>query len=335
MAEEKRNSEPEESRGRPAHPALKTNKKVTILIMALVFVGAIAITVSENRGGPLPTWAEVYSALGFTEPDSTHQHDLAVHFIDVGQGDSILIQAPTGESLLIDGGENGNGDTIVDYIGRYGDDTLEYVVATHPHSDHIGSLDEAINAYTVQNIIMPRLTESNTPTTSVYRNLLTAVKKSGAKVIAAKPGYSFSLGKGLCTVLAPIEQSDDLNNISVVLRLDWGDTSFLFTGDAESAEEKTILKSKYADLLDTDVLKLGHHGSRTSSSSAFLKAVTPDYYVISCGTGNDYGHPHKETMQKIEKLGGEIVRTDTMGSVRFYSNGESLVVECDRDAVHD
>lgn len=311
------------------------NKKVTILILLLIVAAAIAITISQQNDGPLPTWEEIYTALGFTEPDTSHANDLAVHFIDVGQGDSILVQAPTGESLLIDAGENGSGDTVTQYIDQYGDETLEYVIATHPHSDHIDSLDEVIDAHTVQNIIMPRLTQSNTPTTSAYRNLLTSVKKSGAKVIAAKPGFTFSIGKGLCTVLAPIEQTDDLNNLSVVLRLDWGDTSFLFTGDAESVEEKTILKSKYADYLDTDVLKMGHHGSRTSSSSAFLKAVTPDYCVISCGVGNDYGHPHKETMQKLEKLDVDILRTDTMGSVRFYSDGQTLSVECDKDAVHN
>ena len=187
-----------------------------------------------------------------------------------------------------------------------------------------------IGAFTVQNVLMPRLTESNTPTSFTYRTFLTAVKVSKAKTIAAKPGYTFSLGKGQCTVLAPIEQSDDLNNISVVLRLDWGDTSFLFTGDAEKAEEKTILNSKYADLLDTDVLKMGHHGSRTSSSAAFLKAVDPDYCVISCGEGNDYGHPHEETLQKLDKLDTEVLRTDFSGSIRFYSDGKTLSVETDR-----
>ena len=131
-------------------------------------------------------------------------------------------------------------------------------------------------------------------------------------------------------MLGPIEQSDSLNNISVVLRLDWGETSFLFTGDAEKAEEKTILNSKYAEFLDVDVLKMGHHGSRTSSTASFLKAVTPDYCVISCGTGNDYGHPHQETLQKLDKLSTEVLRTDLSGSIRFYSNGTTLSVESDR-----
>ena len=310
--------------------APRQSKKVTILIIVLIIAAGIAITISQQVGGPLPTWDEVYEAFGVIDSSVPHQDAFAVHFIDVGQGDCIFVQAPTGESLLIDGGESGNGQTIISYIQKYGDDTLEYVVATHPHSDHIGSLDDVIGAFTVQNIIMPRLTESNTPTNSTYRSFLAAVKASKAKTIAAKPGYTFSLGEGQCTVLAPIEQSDSLNNISVVMRLDCGDTSFLFTGDAEKAEEKTILNSKYADLLDTDVLKMGHHGSSTSSTAAFLKAVDPEYCVISCGEGNDYGHPHKETLQKLDKLDVEVLRTDFSGSIRFYCDGKTFTVETDK-----
>ena len=315
----------------PQPTAPNASKKITVIILSVVVIAAIAVTVSQHFGGPLPTWDEIYEAAGFTEePSSTHENDLAVHFVDVGQGDCIFVQTPTGESLLIDAGERGNEQTVVSYIEEYGDDTLEYVIATHPHSDHIGSLDDAIRAYAVQNVLMPRVTESNTPTSSAYINFLAAVKQSKAKAIAAKPGYTFSLGKGTCTVLGPIEQSDSLNNISVVLRLDWGETSFLFTGDAEKAEEKTILNSKYAEFLDVDVLKMGHHGSRTSSTASFLKAVTPDYCVISCGTGNDYGHPHQETLQKLDKLSTEVLRTDLSGSIRFYSNGTTLSVESDR-----
>ena len=305
------------------------NKKITVLILALVIVAGIAVTVSQHFGGPLPTWDEIYEEMGFTEPQTTHEDDLAVHFIDVGQGDCIFVQTPTGDSLLIDAGENGNEEKVISYLAQYGDDTLEYVVATHPHSDHIGALDGVLGAYTVQNILMPRLTESNTPTNSSYKNFLKAVKASKAKVIAAKAGYTFSLGKGTCTVLSPARQSDDLNNMSVVLRLDWGNTSFLFTGDAESAVEKELLNGDYAQYLDASVLKLGHHGSNTSSTMSFLNAVSPAYSVISCGAGNDYGHPHRETMEKLSKLDTTILRTDTMGSIRMYSDGETIHVETD------
>ena len=307
----------------------KRQKKRTIVIVLLLLVTATAITLSELNGGPLPTWDELGSLAVLTEPPVVYSRCLAVHFIDVGQGDSILIEAPNGDTMLIDAGERGNEKTVTEYIKQYGDDTLEYVVATHPHSDHIGSMDDVINSFTVRNVLMPRLSKANTPTHSFYKSFLTAVRKSGAATIAAKPGYTFSLGKGTCTVLSPARQSDDLNNMSVVLRLDWGNTSFLFTGDAESAVEKELLNGDYAQYLDASVLKLGHHGSNTSSTMSFLNAVSPAYSVISCGAGNDYGHPHRETMEKLSKLDTTVLRTDTMGSIRMYSDGETIYVETD------
>lgn len=306
-------------------------KIIIIVIAAVLLVAAFVITIFLVRKGSLPTWDELNSAAQLTEPMTEEERALTVHFIDVGQGDCILAQATTGETLLIDAGESGNEQTVIDYIRRYGDDTLEYVVATHPHSDHIGSMDDVINAFTVKNILMPRLTEENTPTTACYQDFLNAVINSGAKAIAAIPGYTFSFGEGNCTVLSPAEQSNNLNNMSVVLRLDWGESSFLFTGDAEKEVEKQILSGAYAEYLNVDVLKLGHHGSGTSSTANFLKAVTPRYGVISCGADNDYGHPHEKTILKLERLGTRVLRTDTMGSIRMRTNGKTITVETDRN----
>ncbi len=303
--------------------------KLAIAIILILLAASTAVTLSELHGGPLPTWDELASRAGLIEPAVDYSRCLAVHFIDVGQGDSILIEAPTGETMLIDAGERGNERNVIRYVKKYGDKTLEYVVATHPHSDHVGSMDDVIGAFTVQNVIMPRLSAEMTPTHPFYEDVLHAIKKSHAKTIAAKPGSTFSFGRGTCTVLAPAGQSEDLNDMSVVLRLDWGGVSFLFTGDAQAAEEKELLAGKYADLLDVDVLKLGHHGSRTSSSAKFLKAVTPTYGVVSCGAGNDYGHPHKQTLDKLALLGTTVLRTDTMGSIRMYTDGETIFVETD------
>lgn len=332
MSNHTQNQEIPEQPDLPADFSEQKQKKpgnVTIATILILLVAATAVTLSELRGGPLPTWDEIYSLAGLTEPPVVYSRCLAVHFIDVGQGDSILIEAPNGDTMLIDAGERGNEQNVTDYIRQYGDDTLEYVTATHPHSDHIGSMGSVIRAFTVQNVIMPRLKKENTPTHDFYKNMLTAIKKSHAKTIAAKPGYTFSFGKGTCTVLSPAEQSDNLNDMSVVLRLDWGETSFLFMGDAETAVERQLMNGKYADYLDADVLKLGHHGSRTSSSAGFLKAVTPDYCVISCAAGNDYGHPHKETTDKLAKLHTTVLRTDKMGSIRMYSDGETIYTETD------
>ncbi len=305
------------------------SRKSSLVILVMVLIAATAITISEIRGGPLPTWDEVYSALGIGADTLDRNECLAVHFIDVGQGDSIFVQAPNGKRMLIDAGENGNDKKVLAYLDKYGSRKIDYVVATHPHSDHIGSLDEVINACTVHNVIMPRLSAVNTPATSVYSSLLRAVKQSKAQVISAKPGKAFTLGEAVCTVLSPSVQSENLNNMSVVLRVEMKEKSFLFTGDAETAVEKELMSGKYASLLDADVLKLGHHGSSTSSSAAFLKAVLPEYAVISCGVGNDYGHPHKETMQKLGQMETTVLRTDKMGSIRIYTDGYAFMVESD------
>lgn len=303
------------------------SKWITIIVLALIVVIAAAITISEKNGGSFPTWDDIYSTV---DTDSAKpQRRLTVHFIDVGQGDCIFVQTPDGENMIIDGGEKGNEDVIIPYLQSKGVETLHYVVATHPHSDHIGSLDNVIDAFTVQNVVMPRLSKNNTPTTKVYKDFLTSVKKSGAKVTAATVGLTFSVGEATCTVLSPKEQSDDMNNMSVVLRLDYGENSFLFTGDAETPVEKQMMQGEYASYLDVDVLKLGHHGSSTSSGKTFLNAASPAYCVISCGVGNDYGHPHKETMDKLSKMNTTVLRTDEMGTVRVFSDGHKISWESD------
>ena len=318
-----------ETAGQPQYDEPEQNRpgKLTIAAVIVLLIAAAAITLSELHGGALPTWDELASMAKITEPSASYSRCLAVHFIDVGQGDSILVQAPTGETMLIDAGERGNERTVTRYVRKYGDGTLEYVVATHPHSDHIGSMDDVIRAFKVSNVLMPRLSKENTPTHAFYKDMLRAIRQSGAKTIAAKPGFSFPFGKGTATVLSPAGQTDELNDMSVVLRLDWGGTSFLFTGDAETAAEQQILCGRYAEYLDVDVLKVGHHGSGTSSCTAFLSAVSPQYAVISCGAGNDYGHPHEQTLERLGQLGTTVLRTDTMGSIRMYTDGDTIFTE--------
>ncbi len=302
-----------ETAGQPQYDEPEQNRpgKLTIAAVIILLIAAAAITLSELHGGPLPTWDELASMAKITEPSASYSRCLAVHFIDVGQGDCILVQAPTGETMLIDAGERGN----------------ERTVATHPHSDHIGSMDDVIRAFKVSNVLMPRLSKENTPTHAFYKDMLRAIRQSGAKTIAAKPGFSFPFGKGTSTVLSPAGQTDELNDMSVVLRLDWGSTSFLFTGDAETAAEQQILCGRYAEYLDVDVLKVSHHGSGTSSCTAFLNAVSPQYAVISCGAGNDYGHPHEQTLERLGQLGTTVLRTDTMGSIRMYTDGDTIFTE--------
>ena len=244
-----------------------------------------------------------------------------VHVIDVGQGDSILVK--NGEhAMLIDAGERGNDQKILDYLRANSVEKLDYIVATHPHSDHIGSMPKVIEGIEVDNVIMPKLPKSMVPTTSIYQKLIKAVKASGAKVISAKAGDTYTLGDAKITVVGPVGTPDDLNNASVVLKVVYGKNSFLFTGDAEAKSEKQILANG-ADI-KADVLKLGHHGSSTSTSEEFLRVVSPSLALISCGKDNDYGHPHKETLEKLEKYNIPYERTDIKGTIVVGSDGEHL-----------
>ena len=273
-----------------------------ILIIALISAVGTYITYDEQEGE---------TSGGQTVADSAES--FSVHYIDVGQGDCILTVC-NGKTLLIDAGENGNEATVINYLRAHGVKALDYVIATHPHSDHIGSLAEVIEEFGASKVIMPRFPESLTPTTKTYTDFLNAVKASGAKVIAAKPGSSYTLGSAEFEILAPIDyDTENLNNVSVVTRLVYGGKSFLFTGDAEKEVELDLADS--GAVIDSDVLKVGHHGSKTSSSKDFLEAVSPEICVIMCGENNDYGHPHKEVLDRLKKYTDGIYRTDICGSI--------------------
>lgn len=282
------------------------NSKTLTTIITVIILLVIALTSGKLD---LP-----WSNEDGNEPAVMQSGDFAVHFVDVGQGDCVLIQSGD-KNMLIDAGENGNEQTVLDYLDKYGADEFEYIVATHPHSDHIGGLAEVIDASSVSNIIMPRLSKSNTPTTVTYEKMLKAAKNSGSRIIAAVPGNIYSLGDAEFEILAPFEQDENLNNMSVVVKLTYQGRSFLFTGDAEKSVEKQLLSADYD--LSADVYKLAHHGSSTSNTVAFLEAVNPDYVVISCGEDNDYGHPHREVMEAVYDLQPACYRTDEDGSVIF------------------
>lgn len=290
------------------------NKKMIYAVAALVAVivaAILALASSESE----PETPEV--------PENTST--LQVHYIDVGQGDCSLVVCD-GQTLLIDAGENGHETEVINYLRSLGIEKLDYIIATHPHSDHIGGLPEVIEEFGMDNIIMPRLTKEQTPTTKTYTKMLEAIKGSGAKVISAKPGSSYTLGTAAVDILGPVSNNaEDLNSMSVVAKVTYGENSFLFTGDAETDEEKEIIES--GANLDADVLKMGHHGSNTSSHKDFLAEVTPEICVIMCGENNDYGHPHKEPLERLKKYTDEVYRTDICGDIVITSDGENLDIE--------
>lgn len=280
---------------------------------AIVLLCGLVLLGGELGVIDLPPVNKVLEELHGLAP--AEEADFSVHYIDVGQGDCELI-LDHGKVMLIDAGEADEAYTVIDYLRRRKIETIDYVVATHPHSDHVGGLPRVIESFEIKNVILPQLSEINTPTTPTYERLLTVVKKSGAKVIAAKPAAAYTLGESKFTVLAPMIQDEELNNMSVVLRLTYRQRSFLFTGDAETAVEEQILEKQYD--VSCDVLKLGHHGSSSSNSATFVSAAAPQYAIAECGYQNSYGHPHRETVALCRSLGVKLLRTDKNGNIVFF-----------------
>ncbi|KNZ68658.1 DNA internalization-related competence protein ComEC/Rec2 [Thermincola ferriacetica] len=254
---------------------------------------------------------------------------LKVHFINVGQGDSILIQTPGGKNLLIDAGPNSAESTVESYLQAQGVKKLDVVVGTHPHEDHIGGLDGVIRSFDIGKIYLPKASH----TTEAYASLLQSIKNKGLKVSTAAAGVVLDLGPGIeAKFLAPNGTGyRDLNDYSAVIELKYGKNSFLFEGDAETVSEHQMLAAGYN--LDVDVLKVGHHGSRSSSSSSFLRAVTPKYAVISVGAGNSYGHPAYETVAALANAGAKIYRTDEAGTIVAVSDGTNFTIDKNASAI--
>lgn len=254
--------------------------------------------------------------------DDSLKGNLKVHFIDVGQADSILIQAPTGENMLIDAGNNTDSDLIVNYLKTQGVNKLDYVIGTHPHEDHIGGLDVAINTFEIGKVIMPKAST----TTKTFEDVLNAIKSKNLKITTPVSGDTFDLGQAKCTILAPNSNTyEELNNYSVVLKLEYGNTAFLFTGDAEDISENEMINKGYN--LSADVLKVGHHGSNTSTTESFLKAVSPKYAVISVGKDNKYGHPDNEVLERLANANIQVYRTDEVGTILVTSDGENITID--------
>lgn len=245
---------------------------------------------------------------------------MTVHFINVGQGDSIFIHTASGQNVLIDAGKQGQGTNVVNYLKKQKVSTLDAVIATHPDSDHIGGLATVIKSLKIKSVYAPKVNH----TTQTYKNFLTAVKNKHLKIKTAQKGVSLSLKGVSAKFVGPVKKysNSDTNDWSAVLRLVYGSKSFLFTGDAEFKAENDMINTK--ETLKADVLKVGHHGAKTSTSSAFLKAVKPKYAVISVGKGNSYGHPTKETLNRLKSYGVKIFRTDTQGTIIATTDGKSL-----------
>lgn len=259
-----------------------------------------------------------------------------VYFIDVGQGDSELIRLKdSGIDILIDAGTRSTKQELADYLKELGVDDIDILIGTHPHEDHIGGMAKIIEEFPIGTLYLPETSEEMTPTTKTYESLLDAAESKNVTVRTAAAGdVLLEQGNTSFKVLSPSHTDyDNLNDYSIVTRLKVGDTAFLFQGDAETPVEEEILDSG-ADV-SCDVIKLGHHGSSTSSSRAYLEAANPSAAVISCGVGNEYGHPHRETMDLLEKLSITPYRTDTQKTLLAETDGKTIVWQTELESVID
>lgn len=285
-------------------------KRLTLFLLAfsLMFAGCSATQPPPETAAP----AQVQET-----------QELKVYYIDVGQADSILITLGN-SSMLIDAGNNDDGKAVVDFIADKGISKLDIVAGTHPHEDHIGGLDDVINAFDIGKIIMPKVSH----TTKTYKDVLTAIKNKNLTVTAAKAGQTYSFGSANIQVISPVKDKyENLNQYSAVIRLTYKNTSFLFTGDMEKTNEDELLASS-ADI-KADVLKVAHHGSRTSSTSAFLSAVSPQYAIICVGKDNSYKHPHANVLSHLENT-MTVYRTDMHGTITVASDGQNISVHTEK-----
>lgn len=286
--------------------------------------------------------AVVLQQLGLFETEKPVSENLSgsaeaqVYFIDVGQGDSELIRLKdSGIDILIDAGTRSTKQELADYLKELGVDDIDILIGTHPHEDHIGGMAKIIEEFPIGTLYLPETSDEMTPTTKTYESLLDAAESKNVTVRTAAAGdVLLEQGNTSFKVLSPSHTDyDNLNDYSIVTRLKVGDTAFLFQGDAETPVEEEILDSG-ADV-SCDVIKLGHHGSSTSSSRAYLEAANPSAAVISCGVGNEYGHPHRETMDLLEKLSITPYRTDTQKTLLAKTDGKNIVWQTELKSVID
>ena len=289
----------------------KIIKIILISLILLCIVGAAAFAIYQYRDDIFPT-DRIAEAL--------EEGKTVICFIDVGQADSILVMTPKG-NMLIDTGTTASQDKLKDFLRDRGVEELEYLLLTHPHDDHIGGADMVLDNFKVKNVIMTKAEDQP----ELLLPLIDKINANSINVIDGIAGTTFELGGTESTILAPTGELESMstNNTSIVFRMDIGKRSVLFTGDAEADVEAELIES-CRDLIDCDILKLGHHGSKTSSTHAFLEAVSPVFAVSLCGDNNTYAHPEGEIIYKLDIMGIRLLRTDRDGDIVFICDGESL-----------
>lgn len=297
----------------------KTVRRLTALVLA----AALALGLAACDGSAVIQPPQNNSGIETTQPSA--EENFQMHFIDVGQALSVLVECD-GQFMLYDGGNVDDGSLVVSYLQNQGVEELQYVFCSHAHEDHVGGLAAAL-AYFPANHVYSPVTEAST---KCFQNFIKYTQQQGLQVEVPAVGTVWQLGSATVQLLGPIKQYNDTNDTSLVLRIDYGSTSFLLTGDMESDAERDLVES--GANLKADVLQVGHHGSSTSSSYIFMNAVLPKMGIISCGANNKYGHPHEETLSILRDAGVDTYRTDLLGTITIGSDGSNYTVSSEHYA---
>ena len=297
----------------------KTVRRLTALALAAV----LALGLAACDAGVVVQPPQDTGSISTTQPGT--EENFQMHFIDVGQALSVLVECD-GQFMLYDGGNVDDGSLVVSYLQNQGVEELQYVFCSHAHEDHVGGLAAAL-AYFPANHVYSPVTEAST---ACFKNFVKYTQQQGLQVEVPAVGTVWQLGSATIQLLGPVKQYDETNDTSLVLRIDYGSTSFLLTGDMESDAERDLVDS--GANLKADVLQVGHHGSSTSTSYVFLNAALPEMGVISCGVNNKYGHPHEETLSILRDAGVDVYRTDLLGTITIGSDGENYTVSSEHYA---
>ncbi len=298
---------------------MKSEKKIRKIIS--IIIGIIIVLFILLNGDFINNATASVSNINNSNENNNVDGSLSVYFIDVGQGDCIYINQ--GEyNMLIDAGNNEDGEKLVSYLKSLNVNGFDYVIGTHPHEDHIGGMDDIINNFEIDNYYMP----DKLSTTKTFEDVLDALDAKGLSYNVPKIDDEFKLGDATFKVIYSGDDTNDINDSSIVLKMTYGDNSFLFTGDATSNVEEIILNKD----IKSDVLKVAHHGSSYSSTTEFLDKVDPKYAIISVGTNNSYNHPASITLQKLSNRDITVYRTDLDGTIIFTSDGTNLSVQTNK-----
>lgn len=303
----------------------KERRKAFLIV--LLCIAALIISILELFG--ITNWHKVNILTGAVDGIKVADTKFAAYYLDVDQSDCSIVVCD-GKVMVIDTGSYPQLAEIQEALYTLEVEVIDYLVVSHQHDDHMSCAERLIEIYDVKNIIMPKLTEENAVNTETYARLLHAIADYGVNPVAAQYGECFELGRATVEILAPLKQYKEINNMSIVMKITYGETSFLFQGDAESQVESDLLYSDYD--LTADVLKLGHHGSKTASSEKYLDAVNPQIAIISCGQGNNYGHPRVAVMEELVERNIDYYITVDSGDITVGSDGKTITVITEKDS---